>query len=124
MIRTVISAVDDMLFSSKIRATAENLGVNLRSVRSMELVLEVARETQPELIIVDLHSVKVDPITLAQTLKSDRELATVPLLGFFSHVQTDLRQAALLAGFDVVIPRSVFSRDLVEILKGKAERFD
>jgi hypothetical protein len=32
-------------------------------------------------------------------------------------VQTDLQRAAVAAGFDDVIPRSVFSRDLAQILK-------
>jgi hypothetical protein len=38
-------------------------------------------------------------------------------MGFFSHVQTDLQQQALAAGYDQVIPRSVFARDLGQILK-------
>jgi len=40
----------------------------------------------------------------------------VPLLGFFSHVEVELQRNALSAGFDQVIPRSVFARDLGEIL--------
>jgi hypothetical protein len=47
------------------------------------------------------------------------EFAGVPLLGFFSHVEKELQQAALAAGYDQVIPRSVFSRDLAQILIGR-----
>jgi len=43
-------------------------------------------------------------------------LSNIKLLGFFSHVQTELKKNALSAGFDEVIPRSVFARDLEELL--------
>ena len=44
MPRTIIAAVDDMFFVAKIRATAEHLGVELKSVRNAELLLNLARE--------------------------------------------------------------------------------
>src|SRR5688500_1744258 len=110
MSRTVIAAVDDMFFVAKIRATAEHLGIELRSVRKAELLLSLAREAAADLIIVDLHAQNLDPFAVARVLKSDEQLASIRLLGFFSHVQTELQKAAIAAGYDVVIPRSVFSR--------------
>lgn len=121
MTRNVIIAVDDMLFTAKIRATAEHLGVNVRSVRNLEVLLKAARESMADLIIVDLHAERLDPMTVATALKSDDELKSIPLLGFFSHVQAHLQREAVAVGYDVVIPRSVFSRDLGEILAGQKE---
>lgn len=117
--RTVIAVVEDMLFVAKIRATAEHLDVNLRSVRNVDTLLQVVRESGADLIIVDLHAEKIDPISVAKALKSDDQVNSIRLLGFFSHVRMDLQKAAVAAGYDVVIPRSVFSRDLSEILEGK-----
>jgi hypothetical protein len=34
----------------------------------------------------------------------------VPALAFFSHVETDVREAATAAGFDLVVPRSRMAR--------------
>jgi len=112
----IIAVVDDMFFASKIRAVAEAVGVEISFVRSQEALVQKAREAQPQLIVVDLHNQKVDAVTLAKDLKSDEELRSIPLLGFFSHVQTELQRNALAAGFDQVIARSVFARDLPEIL--------
>jgi len=112
----IIAVVDDMFFASKIRAVAEAVGVEISFVRNQEALVQKAREAQPQLIIVDLHNQKVDAVTLAKDLKSDEELRSIPLLGFFSHVQTELQRNALAAGFDQVIARSVFARDLPEIL--------
>jgi PleD family two-component response regulator len=116
MSQTVISVVDDMFFASKIRAVAEAAGVEISFPRSLEAVVLKARETKPGLIVVDLHNQRIDPSALAQALKADEDLRSIKLLGFFSHVQTELKTNALNAGFDEVIPRSVFARDLTEIL--------
>ena len=112
----VISVVDDMFFASKIRAVAEAAGVEISFPRSQEAVVAKARETKPRLILVDLHNQRIDPVALARELKGDEELQAIKLLGFFSHVQTELQRNALSAGFDRVVPRSVFARDLGEIL--------
>ncbi|MEP6635679.1 MAG: hypothetical protein ABJB97_03060 [Acidobacteriota bacterium] len=119
--RSVVIAVDDIFFVSKIRAAAEHLGITVRSVRTAELVLSVARETHADLIIVDLHTTKIDTTALAMSLKADEELRSIPLLGFFSHVQVELQRAAVQAGYDTVVPRSIFSRDLGSILSGTTQ---
>jgi len=118
MNRTVIAAVDDMFFAAKIRAAADHLGITLRTVRKPELLMNAAREGA-SLIIINLHAENFDPFALARTLKADEELKSIPLLGFFSHVQAELQREAVATGYDVVIPRSVFSRDLGEILAGE-----
>ena len=115
--KSVIAAVDDMFFAAKIRAVAEHLGVDVRFVKSADAALEAVHAELPALIIADLHSQKCDPFVLAGRLKMDERLRDVPLIGFFSHVQTALQQRAEEAGFNRVIPRSLFAKRLPEILK-------
>ena len=105
-----------MFFKSKISAVAEAVGTEISFPRNKDAVLQKAREAKPQLIIVDLHNQKIEAAALATELKSDEELRAIPLLGFFSHVETELQRTALSAGFDQVIPRSVFARDLSKIL--------
>jgi len=107
-----------MFFISKIRATAEHLGVDVRFARNVGSLLTSARESNADLIIVDLYAQKIDPIGLVTALKSDPKLQAIVLLGFFSHVQTDLMREATKAGYDRVMPRSAFSKDLASILAG------
>ena len=110
--QAIIAVVDDMFFAAKIRAVAEAVGVEISFPRSLEALVQRVRESKPRLIIVDLHNQKIDAAALATELKSE----DVRLLGFFSHVQTELQRDAMAAGFDQVIPRSVFARDLANIL--------
>ena len=121
MSRVVVAVVDDIFFASKIRGTSQPLGVEVIFVRSTDQ-LTAGLVQKPDLIIVDLHNQKIDPLQAAEILKKDDGLRSVPLLGFFSHVETELQRAALAAGYDQVIPRSVFSRDLATILEGKDPR--
>jgi CheY-like chemotaxis protein len=119
MTRIVIAVVDDLFFASKIRGTAEQFGVSVSFPRASEALIEAALRDQPALIICDLHATRIDPIALARLLKADERLSSIPLLGFFSHVQTELQQQAEQAGFDRVMPRSAFSKDLINLLQGK-----
>lgn len=112
----VLVAVDDLLFSSKIRATAKQAGIELAFARSPAEVLEQARTSKPTLVIFDLNSGKTEPVATIAAMKSDPALATIRTLGFASHVHTDLIAAARQAGADQVVPRSAFAGNLAEIL--------
>ncbi|MDT5270891.1 MAG: hypothetical protein QOH49_3077 [Acidobacteriota bacterium] len=119
MNRRVIAAVSDMLFASKISGTAEHLNVAITFARTEERLIGYAKAETPSLIILDLHDTRFDPFALAARLKSDEQLRAVPLVAFFSHVETELRRKALEAGVEHVLPRSVFTQRLGEILSGE-----
>lgn len=118
MARNIIAIVDDLFFAAKIRGTAEQAGVSVAFPRSADGATEIIQREPPVLIICDLHSQRINPVELARTLKAGEETRTIPLLGFFSHVQTELQREAQEAGFDRVIPRSVFASSLMQILSG------
>jgi CheY-like chemotaxis protein len=118
MNRFVIAAVDDLFFASKIRTVAEQLGIKIRFARSADAAVEAAKTEKPDLIVVDLNSKSCEPLDLARRLKAEDSLRSVTLLGFFSHVQTELRQQAQEAGYDRLLPRSAFSERLPSILQG------
>ena len=50
-------------------------------------------------------------------MKQDPALAGVPTVGYASHVQVDVINAARQAGVDEVLPRSAFTTQLAVILK-------
>ncbi len=119
MNRRVIAAVSDMLFASKIRGTAEHLNVTVDFARTEAGLFDYAKTEVPSLFILDLHETRFDPFALAARLKADEQLRAVPVVAFFSHVETELRRKALEAGVEHVLPRSVFTQRLGEILSGE-----
>ena len=56
MPRYIIAAIDDLFFASKVRATAEALGVEIKFVRNTNGAIEAAKQRQPDLIIANLQS--------------------------------------------------------------------
>jgi CheY-like chemotaxis protein len=119
MTRKVIAIVDDLFFASKIRGAGEYAGAHVIFPRTTEALYDATRREPIAMVIVDLHNQKIDPFDLATTLKDDEHTRGIPLIGFFSHVQMEMQQAALVAGFDQVMPRSAFVKRLGEILSGE-----
>jgi DNA-binding NarL/FixJ family response regulator len=113
----VLVAVDDLLFSSKIRAVAKHAGVELTFARTPADILERARTDRPALVIFDLDSAKADPVGTIGALKGDPALANIRTLAFASHVHTALIAAARKAGAEQVLPRSAFVGNLADILQ-------
>ncbi len=119
MIRTVIAVVDDIFFVSKIRATGKALGMIVKFPRTAESFRAFVEDEPPALIVVDLHNEKINPFDVAQAVKENAAAKHIPLLGFFSHMQVELQRRAREAGYDEILPRSVFARDLANILAGE-----
>jgi CheY-like chemotaxis protein len=116
----ILAILDDLLFTSKIKTTANQLGVPIAFARSSQTALDGMRKTPPSLVIFDLDNPRTDPLGTVRTMKSDPALSSIPCLGFVSHVHTELIAAARQAGVDDVLPRSAFAAGLPSILaRGK-----
>ena len=115
----IIAAVDDMFFAAKIRGAAEQAGRRLVFVRSRSELDENVALGAPAMIMLDLNSDRLEPIQTIEYLKSKPDLAGIPILGFLSHVQCDLKEQAVQAGCDRVMPRSAFSQRLPELMSSK-----
>ena len=116
--RRVVAVVPDLFFSSRIAGSAERLGVTLALPAPAEALATIRRDP-PDLVILDLHA-PGDPLALARALRADPATRTVPLVGFYSHVDQALRGAALAAGVDAALPRSAFTARLPALLAGEA----
>jgi CheY-like chemotaxis protein len=117
--KKVLAVVEDLFFTVKINEAAKRAGLSVAFVKSERDALDQAAE-HPALIILDLNFAGVEPVQLIQKLKADPALQKISLLGYVSHVQGELKQAAQEAGCDMVLARSAFSQNLPQILKRHA----
>jgi CheY-like chemotaxis protein len=111
----VLCVVDDLMFSIKIKSAAKAVDASVYFERNADLVIERVREKQPALVVFDLNS-RLRPLDAIAALKADPELRRIPTLGYVSHVQTGVIEAARHAGIDQVLARSAFVERLAEIL--------
>ena len=112
----IVAVLDDLMFSSKIKTAANQLGVPVAFARSADAALAEMRKAAPSLVILDLNNTRTDPLGIVARMKRDAALASIPTVGYASHVQTDVIDAARQVGVDEVLARSAFTQQLGAIL--------
>jgi len=112
----ILCAVDDLLFSIKIKTAAKALGADVYFERSAEGVVLSVRDRRPDLVILDLNSRTLRPMEAIAALKADEALRGIRTLGYVAHVDAATVAAAREAGIDEVLARSAFVERLGEIL--------
>jgi DNA-binding NarL/FixJ family response regulator len=122
MVRTVVAVIDDMFLASKVRATAKGLGMMAFFPRSLDALRHIIEESVADIVVVDLHHAKLDAVALGSELKTNARLSGISVIGFFSHVEAELQRKAVQAGYDQVMPRSVFFSELANILSGETKK--
>jgi CheY-like chemotaxis protein len=108
----VVALMDDLFFQMKLAETAKQLGVEVKVATNGE-AFQVLMASEPKLVIVDLNA-RSQPLQAIEKLRQTRK--DIRVVGFLSHVQTELAAQAHAAGCDEVLPRSNFTQNLATIL--------
>jgi PleD family two-component response regulator len=112
----ILAILDDLMFTSKIKTTAKQIGATVAFARSADAALAAMRAERPSLVIFDLNNPRTNPLAIVQAMKTDPALADILTVGYASHVQVDVIDAARAAGVGQVLARSGFTEHLAEIL--------
>lgn len=112
----VLALAADLIFASRIRATATAVGASAVIVRSGEELVARARDAAPRLVLVDLEARAADPVGAISRLRAAAETAAVPIVAFASHLNREAIEAARAAGATRVLARSAFVRELPTLL--------
>lgn len=100
----IAAAVPDLMLASRV---SESLRAAGHEVVPLATVSPVELPEGADLVVCDLES--VDPEEIAAL--------AAPAIGFYSHVDTETRQAANSAGIDLAVPRSRMARELPDLVK-------
>jgi DNA-binding NarL/FixJ family response regulator len=108
---------DDLLFASRITATARALGLTIRPARSVQALCDLAQQVAPTCVLVDLSHSGLNIAYLVARLRET--VSPMPrVVAYGSHVDTATLRTARDAGCDPVLPRSKFVDDLEHALPG------
>ena len=118
-VASVIALVDDLMFLSRVREAARSAALEVRTVRTTADLLEAAR-AGAALLVVDLDSRRLPWAEALASLRADPALATLPVIGFLSHVNADAARKARDVGGCQILARSAFVRDLPQLLAAAA----
>jgi hypothetical protein len=109
----VVAYIPDLLFGSRVQGELSAGG------HAVELIGHEDRVPGAligaEVLVVDLTD---EPARRAGLLRSlpPEDLQGVRTLGFYSHVEVDVRRLAESAGFDLVVPRSRMAREGADLV--------
>lgn len=111
----VVAVVDDLLFSSKIRAVAQAAGAAVTFARSADAAVSAAGNDSTSLVIVDLESRSADAIEIVRSIRTSVR-TELRIVGYGSHVNVERLKAARDAGCDHAMARSAFVATLPDLL--------
>ena len=97
----VVAISTDLLLGSKVEAMLTATGHEVTLAPSLPEQLK-----DVDLLVADLDA--EDPQALTE--------AGIPVLGYYSHVNVETKQAAEAAGINLVVPRSRMARELPDLV--------
>ncbi len=119
----IVGLVGEVLFSTKISATARELGLQTVMTRNVDQFKEAVHIHSPGLVVIDLNMKGDDPLEAVRFLRemdaTNFGCSALKAVGFLSHVDTELQERAIREGLKNIFPRSQFSKNLPLILKGE-----
>lgn len=111
----------DLIFSTKIRSTAEHLGVPARSAHNTQMLRDRLEQVDDDqlndpitVVLIDLELGKPALDMVKQVKEHDPSILVAT---FGSHVETSMLQAAHKHGADAVMARSQFVAELPKMIQ-------
>lgn len=123
--KTVLVAVSDVFFYTKIRDALLSQDYRLERARSQEEILTKVGSLSPKAVILNMNDEKVDAFQVLERLRQDHRSATLPILAFANHEEVDTWRRARELGITKIVSRNEFSsrtRALVEEVLSTGER--
>jgi hypothetical protein len=97
----VVAVSADLLLASKVEAMLSAAGHEV----TLASTLSEAPDDDVDLLVADLDTENPEALVGFG----------VPILGYYSHIDVETRQAAEAAGIDLAVPRSRMARELPEL---------
>ncbi len=116
--RTILVAVNDIFFYTKLRDALLPHGYRLERARRQDQVLDLGTAGQPVAMVVNMNDPNLDGMQALQDVRQHLD-PTLPVLAFANHEEVGTWQRAKALGVTKIVSRNEFSsrtRELVEEL--------
>ena len=116
---TILVAVTDIFFYTKVRDALRPQGYTLERIRNQDEVAAKTASAQPAALILNMNDLAVDAFKALETIQSLPALHALPILAFANHEEVDTWRRAKELGVTKIVSRNEFSartKDLVEEL--------
>lgn len=112
----------DLIWATKIKGTADAIGVAARPVRTLEMLEARLADSDVTAVVVDLEAPDVALALIRHLRRADRGAREhrIRVLAYGPHVATDEFELARRAGADHVVARGAFNARMSSILSDLA----
>ena len=107
--KTILVAVSDIFFYTKIRDAFKPGGYKLERLRTSEDWKEKALQSQPIGMIVNMNDDRLNTPDILKALKASPQTASIPILAFANHEEVGSWKLAHDLGIQKVVSRNEFS---------------
>ena len=107
--KTILVAVSDVFFYTKVRDALKPPGYTLEKVRAPGELTERAGAVKPAAVILNLNDDTLDAFQVLATLKSDERYKSIPVLAFANHEEIERWKRAQQMGVAKIVSRNEFS---------------
>ena len=112
-----ILIVDDNSVNLKLASEVlETAGYIIVTAADAELAQEILKNTQPDLILMDIALPGMDGLTLTRKLKDDKRLKHIPVIALTAFAMKGDEQKASEAGCDGYITKPIDTRKLPQLV--------
>lgn len=123
--RRILVVCSDLMFSAKIREAGLSPGAALAFAGTPEQYDEALQNFRIVLLLVDLHHPALGGAAasdLVRKLRANPKNKGAYAMAWGAHTEVDLLKGAERAGFDKVLARSAFVREMPEIVRRAVSR--
>ena len=121
--KTILIVEDNEINMKLLEAILELLPCRTLKATDAETGLPLAREYQPDLILMDLQLPGMDGISATTLLKADEKLNQIPVIAMTGYEFSDFGGSLDRAGFSGVITKPFEVRSFLETVSGYLEDF-
>ncbi|MEP6887315.1 MAG: histidine kinase [Nitrospirales bacterium] len=117
--KTILVAVTDIFFYTKIRDALLPHGYLLERARSQDDFADKLNQTAPAAVILNMNDEKVDAFDALRHVRTTQSGTSIPTLAYANHEEVDTWRKAKELGVTKIVSRNEFSsrtRGLVEEL--------
>ena len=114
---TILVAVSDVFFYTKIRDALKPQGYQLEKARTQDEVSAKASALRPAAVILNINDETLDAFTALAALKGDDRSKTIPILVFANHEEVDNWRWAQQLGVTKVVSRNEFSSRTLQLVQ-------
>ncbi|MDJ0690583.1 MAG: response regulator [Xenococcaceae cyanobacterium MO_188.B32] len=119
---SVLVVDDDPLFLAAIRPLLEPWGIRMTALDNPLRFWEVLQSTNPDMLILDVEMPEINGIELCQTIRTDPNWQSLPILFLTARRDSETIQQVFTAGADDYATKPIIGSELLTRINNRLER--